>query len=94
MVSKIWQPHPCVFIGDRRCDSPRHNAKYLTCTFLQHCINKIVAMSVTQFNGCEYSNRMEEYGFQKVLHGMEARDINIRHIATDRHVQVKKCMKG
>ena len=37
---------------------------------------------------------MEEYGFQKVLHGMEARDINIRHITTDRHVQVIKCMKG
>ena len=33
---------------------------------------------------------MEKYGFQKVLHGMEARDINIKQITTDRHVQIKK----
>ena len=36
---------------------------------------------------------MEKYGFQKVLHGMEARDINIKQITTDRHVQIKKFMK-
>ena len=33
---------------------------------------------------------MEKYGFQKVLNGMEARDINIKQITTDRHVQIKK----
>ena len=33
---------------------------------------------------------MEKYGSQKVLHGMEARDINIKQITTDRHVQIKK----
>ena len=33
---------------------------------------------------------MEKYGFQKVLHGMEARDINIKQITTDRDVQIKK----
>ena len=47
-------------------------------------------MSVTQFAECGNSNRMEKYGFQKVLHWMEARDINIKQIATDRHVQIKK----
>ena len=36
---------------------------------------------------------MEKYGFQKVLHGMEARDINIKQITTDRHVQIKKFMR-
>ena len=58
------------------------NAKYLTYTFLEHSINKIVAMSVTQFTECGNSNRMEKYGFQKVLHGMEARDLNIKQITT------------
>ena len=36
---------------------------------------------------------MEKYGLQKVLHGMEARDINIKQITTDRHVQIKKLMR-
>ena len=39
VVSKILQPHPCVFSGDERCDSSRHNAKYLIYTFLEHSIN-------------------------------------------------------
>ena len=59
-------------------------------TFLEHSTNKIVTYSVTQFTECENSNRMEKYSFQKVLHGMEARDINIKQITTDRHVQIKK----
>ena len=46
VVSKISQPHPPVFSGDRKCDSPGHIAKYLTYTFLEH-INKIVALSLT-----------------------------------------------
>ena len=92
-LSKILQPHLCVFTGDGRCDSPGHNAKYLTYTFLEHSINKIVAMSVTQFVECGNSNRMEKYGFQKVLHGVEARDINIKQITTGRHVQIEKIMR-
>ena len=75
--------------GDKRCDSPGHNAKYLTYTFFEHSINKIVVMSVTQFTERGNSNRMAKYGFQKVLHGMETRDINIKQISTDRQVQIK-----
>ena len=73
VVSKISQRHLCVFSCDGRCDSPGHNAKYLTFTFLEHSINKIVAMPVTQFTKCGNSNRMEKYGFQKLLHGMARR---------------------
>ena len=50
-------------------------------------------MSVTQFTECGNSNRIEKYGFRKVLHGMVARDINIEQITTGRHVQIKKFMK-
>ena len=52
MVSKIVQPHPGVFSGEGRCDSPGHNVKYLIYTFLEDSINKIVAMSVTLFTEC------------------------------------------
>ena len=84
MVSKISQLYPCVFSGDGRCDNPGHNAKYLTYTFSEHSINKIIAVSVAQFTECGNSNRMVKYGFQKVLHSMEARYINIKQITTDR----------
>ena len=57
--------------------------------FLEHSINKIVAISLTQFAECGNSNRMEKYSSQKVLHGMEARDINIKEITTDTHRQIK-----
>ena len=60
----------------------------MTYTFFEHSINKIAVMSVTQFTECGNSNRMEKYGFQKVLHGMETRDINIKQISTDRQVQI------
>ena len=34
--------------GDRRCDSPGHNAKYLTYSFMDKNTNKIVAFLLTQ----------------------------------------------
>ena len=67
VVLKILQPYPCVFSGDGRCDSPDYNAKYLTYTFLEHSINKIVAMSITKFTECGNSSGIEKYGFQNVL---------------------------
>ena len=36
---------------------------------------------------------MEKYGFDKVLHGMEARN-NIKQITTDRHAEIKKTYEG
>ena len=90
MVSKILQLHPCVFSGDRRCNSPGNNLRYLRYTFLEHSINKIVAKPVTQLPECGNSNRREKHSFQKVLHDMEVRDFNIKQITTQRHVQIKK----
>ena len=34
--------------GGGSCDSPRHNAKYLTYTFMDQITNKIAAMTITQ----------------------------------------------
>ena len=65
VVSKIYQPHPCVFSGDRRCESPGHNAKYLTYTFLEHSINKIVAMSLTQLLNVEIQIKWRNMVFRK-----------------------------
>ena len=89
LVSFVLQTHPRVFRGDGRCDSPGHNSKYFTYASLEYSINKIVAMSGARFTECGNSNSMEKHGFQKVLHGTEARDINIKEITTDRYVQIK-----
>ena len=80
MLLQILQSQLYVFSGDGRCDSPGNNTKYLTYTFLECSINKIVAMSGAQFTEYRESNRMEKYDFQKVLHGIEARDINMKEI--------------
>jgi len=34
--------------GDGRCDSPVHNAKYLTYSFMDKNTNKILAFTLTQ----------------------------------------------
>ena len=50
-------------------------------------------MSATQLTECGNLYRMEKYGFEKVLHGIEARDINIKQITMDMHVQIKKILR-
>ena len=44
--------------GDGRCDSPGHNAKCLTYSFIDKSPNKIVAFSLTQVMEAGNSNRM------------------------------------
>ena len=46
-----------------RCDSPRHNAKYLTYTFMDQIINKTAAMTITQVTEAKSSNNVEKVGF-------------------------------
>ena len=53
--------------GNGRCDSPGHNAKYLTYSFMDKNTNKIVAFSLTQVTEAGNSNRMEKMGFKKAL---------------------------
>ena len=53
--------------GDGRCDSPGHNAKYLTYSFMDKSANKIGAFSLTQVTEVGNSNRMEKMGFEKAL---------------------------
>ena len=64
-----------IFCSDGRYDSPGHNAKYLTYTFLKHSIDKIFPVSVTQFTEFTSSDRMKKYGSQKALHEIEGKDI-------------------
>ena len=49
--------------GDGRCDSPGHNAKYLTYSLFDQSLKKVIAVSLTQVTGVEgVSNRMQKAG--------------------------------
>ena len=53
--------------GDGRCDSPGHNAKYLTYSFKDKVTNRILAFSLTQVTETGNSNQMEKIAFKKAL---------------------------
>ena len=78
-------------IGDGRCDSPGHNAKYLTYSMQNQETKEVVSVNVVQVTEAGNSNRMELVGFKKALADVE-RDINVKQVTTDRHTQVRKYM--
>ena len=84
---------PCQLSGDGRCDSPGHNAKYLTYTFMDKRTDKIVAFSLVQVTEAGNSNRMEKMGFQKSLTLLKNENIVPNQITTDRHSQIRKYMR-
>ena len=53
---------PIKFSGDGRCDSPGHNAKYLTYSLADQETRKITTLSITQVTEAGNSNRMEKLG--------------------------------
>ena len=48
MLEEVKEKGTCYLSGDGRCDSPGHNAKYLTYSFMDKNTNKIVTFSLTQ----------------------------------------------
>ena len=83
----------CYFSGDGRCDSPGHNAKYLTYSLADQGTGKIVTMSLTQVTEAGNSNRMEKYGLQKAIKEAKHKNLDIKQLTTDRHVQIKKYLR-
>ena len=79
--------------GDGRCDSPVHNAKCLTYSFMDMSTNKIGAFSQTQFTEAGNSNRMEKIGFEKALKSLKDEGIVPEQITADRRVYIRKYLK-
>ena len=67
LLDKIKNKGERVLSGDGRCESLRHNAKYLTYSFLDQELKKIINFSVTQCTEAGNSNRMEKFCFIKAL---------------------------
>lgn len=58
----------CKLSGDERCDSPGHNAKYLTYFFTDKRDKTSLTCSLIQVSDVGNSNRMEKkMGFKKSL---------------------------
>ena len=83
----------CRLSGDGRCDSPGHNAKYLTYSMFDQLKSKIISMAATQVSEAGNSNRMEKMGFVKVLSELKEKWLNIEQITTDRHTGIRKHMR-
>ena len=73
-----------------RCDSPRHNAKYLTNSFMDLNTNKIAALTTTQVTEAKNSINVEKVVFIKRLKFLRANAVTVDQIATDRHSQIRK----
>ena len=87
------QKYFCYLSGDGRCDSPGHNAKYLTYSFIDRITNKIATFSLTQVSEVDNSNQMEKKGFIKSLKTIKDEGLIPEQITTDRHTQIRKHMR-
>ena len=79
--------------GDGRCDSPGHNAKYLTYSFMDKITNRAFAFSLTQVIQAGNSNRMEKIGFKKLLSEVNEEGVIPNQITTDRHTGIRKYLR-
>ena len=93
LLDKIKNKGERVLSGDGRCESLRHNAKYLTYSFLDQELKKIINFSVTRCTEAGNSNRMEKLCFIKALNELEENNLVISQITTDRHIQIKKYIR-
>ena len=93
LLGDLKKKGPCKLSGDGRCDSPGHNAKYLTYSMIDQIKSTIINMSVTQVTEAGNSNRMEKMGFIKVLEELKEKGLNIEQITTDRHTGIRKYMR-
>lgn len=79
--------------GDGRCDSPGHNAKYGTYTFMDSESKKIPIFNVVQVTEVSSSNAMEKEGFTRCLDILEDENVSIHTITTDRHTSITSSME-
>ena len=92
MINILKERKLVILVGDGRCDSPGHSAKYCTYTFIETETDKVVdAVVVTDV---KYSNAMEKEGFVKLFKALKKDGVKIDMcISTDRHIQIRKLMR-
>ena len=79
--------------GDGRCNSPGHNAKYLSYTLMDLKKNQIVDVEMVQSNEVANSCGMEKEGLIRAIKVLELADVHVDTIVTDRHPQIMKWIR-
>ncbi|XP_035658144.1 uncharacterized protein LOC118403520 [Branchiostoma floridae] len=80
-------------LGDGRCDTPGHNAKYCSYSLMEETSQLILDFQLVQVSETTSSNAMERLGFERSLDFLEEEGIKIDCIVTDRHRGVGAVLK-
>ena len=92
MLGEVKSNGPVNLIGDGRCDTPGHNAKYATYTLMTD-EGKVAAINVLQVTEVTSSNVMEKKGFERCIQALAREEVTITRIATVRHTLISSSMK-
>ncbi|XP_035695017.1 uncharacterized protein LOC118428879 isoform X2 [Branchiostoma floridae] len=90
-LGEDWQQRkgaPIDIIGDGRCDSPGHNAKYMSYTLMEETTGLILAMELIQVTETGTSQAMEKEGLDRCLAFLtdpDGEDMEVQCLTTDRH---------
>ena len=92
MLDEVKSNGPVSLIGDGRCDSPGHIAKYYTYTMMTD-EGKVAAINVAQVTEVTSLNAMEKEGFKRCIQDLGREEVSIKRIATDRHTSISSTTK-
>ena len=74
-------------------DSPGHCAQYCTYTMMEETTKKIVScLTLDKRVAGGKSTNLEKLGFVKSMQALAAKNLNIREVVTDAHMQVTSIM--
>ncbi|XP_044127705.1 uncharacterized protein LOC122921637 [Bufo gargarizans] len=92
IVSALGRSPVCL-AGDGQSDSPGFSAKYCIYTMMETDQGKIVDFSVVQIIPPASSVSLEKNAFKETIDRIIEKNINVRIVATDRHVSIRKLIK-
>lgn len=93
MIKLLQSRDLIILVGDGRCDSPGHSAKYCTYTFIETATSKVVDTIIIPVTEVKNSNAMEKEGFIRLLNNLQKEGLKIDIISTDKHTQIRKLMR-
>ena len=99
VIAEIKKKGPLTLVGDSRCDSPGHNAKFGSYTLMEgdndngSGTKKIVSMELVQVSEVKNANHMEPEGLRRCLADVKRHKLTLSVLATDRHLMVGAMMR-
>ncbi|XP_064467916.1 uncharacterized protein LOC135378751 [Ornithodoros turicata] len=103
-ITEVWIQHQATLLvemqgrrinlaADGRCDSPGHNAKYLSYNFYNWELNKVIHTVQVQSNEVASSYHMELEALKRGLEELKDFNVAVDTLTTDRHASVRKYMR-